>query len=403
MPIRVQTPKHGIVEFPDGTDEATMSKALQSLDASEPSAPEPGMVDRMLADNPALPGELRAVQGLLRGAKAHPVTAGAMIGGTLTAPLTGGASIPAAMAAAGLGAAGGAGAAIAGRQLATGVPESGMDTAKTMLEQGAAGAAGEGGGRGLMAVAAKAAPIVAKSVLRVAPSLQKEYGLDRMIQTFLNERIPVGQSTEAGTRMSASASDARDMAAAAEAAGAPPVSPWDSIREFRPVGKEIANRGANARPGVEAERREVVDRAKGLLDRGPVGVTRNQELKQSAQSDANSAFRAQDRGAQINDTTAKLDKAIAVGRQKAAETRVPGIKDVNKRTQDLMGLESVLEGAQMKSSSPLGWNPIHAASAMFPGASSHAAFGLQSASKLPFNDAFKTALLAALMQGQEQK
>jgi hypothetical protein len=33
MPIRVQTPNHGIVEFADGTDEATMTKALRTLDA----------------------------------------------------------------------------------------------------------------------------------------------------------------------------------------------------------------------------------------------------------------------------------------------------------------------------------------------------------------------------------
>lgn len=38
MPIRVQVPGHGIVEFPDGTDQATMAKALATLTPSPQSA-----------------------------------------------------------------------------------------------------------------------------------------------------------------------------------------------------------------------------------------------------------------------------------------------------------------------------------------------------------------------------
>lgn len=41
MPIRVQTPKHGIVEFPDGTDEATMTRAMQTLSGNAPAPPKP--------------------------------------------------------------------------------------------------------------------------------------------------------------------------------------------------------------------------------------------------------------------------------------------------------------------------------------------------------------------------
>jgi hypothetical protein len=39
VPIRVQTAKHGLVEFPDGTDEATMANALRTLD--KPAAASP--------------------------------------------------------------------------------------------------------------------------------------------------------------------------------------------------------------------------------------------------------------------------------------------------------------------------------------------------------------------------
>jgi hypothetical protein len=79
--------------------------------------------------------------------KGHPVESAAMAGGLLAVPLTGGASLLPAAAAAGLGGAGGAGLAIAGRQLVTGTPEAGTDTARTMAAQGATQALAEGGGR----------------------------------------------------------------------------------------------------------------------------------------------------------------------------------------------------------------------------------------------------------------
>jgi hypothetical protein len=71
MPIRVQTAKHGVVEFPDGTDEATMAKALRSLDGPEPAAPPAapksggGFVD-------ALPSIAGTAFSLAGGSKALP-------------------------------------------------------------------------------------------------------------------------------------------------------------------------------------------------------------------------------------------------------------------------------------------------------------------------------------------
>ncbi len=46
MPIRVQVLGHGVVEFPDGTDEATMKKALSLLNAPDtpPASPERSMM-----------------------------------------------------------------------------------------------------------------------------------------------------------------------------------------------------------------------------------------------------------------------------------------------------------------------------------------------------------------------
>lgn len=360
-------------------------------EAKPAPASAPSLVDAVLADNPALPPLLRGGQAVLRLAKRNPATAGAVVGGAIAAPFTAGMSVVPAMAIGG-----GAGALGAGAgQLASGQrPDVG-----TMATEGIGMATGEGLGRGAIALLSKAAPILGKAVLRASPTLQREF--PNLVETFLKERIPVGQSAEAGVRMKASAATARQMTADAEAAGAAPVGPRDIVKEFRGVRDEVADRAANARPGAAGEMKEIVTRAKGLRLAGPQSVTRNQALKQSAQADATNAFRAADRGAPINDVTAKLDKAVAIGRQKAAETRVPGIADVNKRTQSMMGLEGALEDAERKSAGTIGFNPVNWAAAMAPGASSRAAFLTDSVSRVPFNVLLRNALVAALGGGLE--
>lgn len=359
--------------------------------AKAEAAPEPSLTDAVMADNPAIPAPLRIVGALLRAAKAHPVQAGAMAGGAIAAPFTSGMSLIPAAAAVGGASALGAGAG----QLASGQ----SPDLRTMATEGAAGAVGQGVGAGVAKLAGKVAPMIGKAVLRASPTLQREF--DNLVPTFLKERIPVGQSATAGERMRESAATARQMAADAEASGASAVHPREIVKEFRPVRDAVKNRAANARPGADAEMKEIVTRAKGLRSAGPQPVTRNQTLKQSAQADASKAFRAADRGATINDTTAQLDKAVAVGRQKAAEARVPGIKDVNARTQSLMGLEHALENAEMKSASPLGFNPVNWAGAMMPGATSKVAFGIDAASHAPMAGTLRNALIAALMGSEE--
>lgn len=382
----------------DDIDDATLEKQVlakhpEYADLAQPEpqkpAPKASMVDMALMDNPALPPLFRGGQAVLRLAKRNPATTGAMVAGAAAAPFTGGMSVIPAMAISG-----GAGALGAGAgQLVSGQKP---DVA-TMAKEGAAMAGGEGLGRGAVALLSKAAPILGKAVLRASPTLQREF--PNLVETFLKERIPVGQSAQAGERMTESAGTARQMAAEADAAGAAPVGPRDIVKEFRGVRDEIANRAANARPGAGGEMQEIVTRAKGLRLAGPQSVARNQVLKQSAQTDASNAFRAAERGTPINDVTAKLDKAVAIGRQKAAEARVPGIADVNKRTQNLMGLEGALETAERKSASPLGFNPVNWGTAMAPGLGSRAAFTADSLTRAPIPGALRTLL--ALLAGED--
>lgn len=326
--------------------------------------------------------------------KNNPAQAGAMAGGALAAPFTGGMSILPAMAAVGGASALGAG---AGQALAGDTPDIG-----TMAKEGAISATGQGAGRLVTAAAGKLAPIVGKMVLSPTTRVQKEF--PEIVKTFLGERIPVGKSSVAGERGLQSAAQAKQIAASAEAAGAPPVGPREIVREFRGVRDDIVKRAENAAPEAAGQMQQVVERAKGLRRQGAKGVTRNQELKQQAQRDANTAFRAQDRGAVINDVGAELDKAVAVGRQKAAEARIPGIADVNKRTQSLMGLETALEDAEMRNAGMVSWNPAHIARALAPGLTSRGVFMLDSASRAALPGTARNALLAlsALLTGEQE-
>lgn len=349
------------------------------------------------ATQQAAPAELpfsRIGKFVINTIKNHPVQAGAMAASTAAAPFTGGMSLLPQLAAIGGASALGAGAG----QLASGkTPDLG-----TMAKEGALGAVGQGIGRGVSAVAGKVAPIIGKMVLSPTTRIQKEF--PDVVQTFLKERIPVGQSAVAGARGMESAAAAQQMAQAAEAAGASPVGPREIVGQFRGVRDEIVKRGENAAPEAAGQMKQLVDRAKELRRQGPKSVTRNQELKQSAQRDANKAFRAQDRGAQINDVGAELDKAVAVGRQKAAEARIPGIADQNKRTQSLMGLEGALEDAEMRNAGMVSWNPAHILRALAPGTTSHAVFGLNRVAQAPLPGGARTALLAlsALLSGEQE-
>lgn len=324
----------------------------------------------------------------------NPAQAGAMAAGTLAAPFTGGLSIPASLAAIGGASALGAGAG----QAAAGQ----MPSPRTMLKEGALGAGGQMLGRGVTGVLRKVAPVIARAVLKPGKPLQQEFGADTLVETFLKEGVPVGQSSSLGPRIAESADKAKNMIAQATAQGAPAVRPSEIVSQFRPVMDEAKRRAANAAPDAASQMQEIVGRAKALRAQGPTDLATNQTLKQQAQRDASAAFRAQDKGAVIKDTTAKLDKAVAVGRQRAAETRVPGIRDVNRQTQSLMGLEEALTDAEARNPGLVGINPLQWLGAMMPGTGSKVAFGVnRAAESVPFGGIFRNALLALLGSEQE--
>lgn len=127
---------------------AEVSKLVASRPAPEQGAQPPTQEkSSLLADNAAFPKQARVGLALMRLVRDNPVETGAVVGGTLAMPLTGGASLPAALAAAGLGSAGGAGVGLAAEQLASGKPRDTSDVLTQMGVHGLLGTAGEGAGR----------------------------------------------------------------------------------------------------------------------------------------------------------------------------------------------------------------------------------------------------------------
>jgi len=183
-----------------------------------------------------------AVMGTI---KNNPVSAGAIAGGLAAAPMTAGASLLPAMAASGLGAAGGAGLGLIAEQLGTGKPRTAGSVAGTMAAEGAMGAAGEGIGRGLATIAGKVAPHLSRAILKPSKALQREYGQDELIESFLKEGVPVGQSEKVGASAKASAGQADQMIADAQQAGAGP-------GEDRRVRLGVARRQHHANAGCLA-------------------------------------------------------------------------------------------------------------------------------------------------------
>jgi hypothetical protein len=304
-------------------------------------------------------GEGHVINGLMNLAKAaynHPVTAGALAGGMLAAPLTGGASIPAAMAASGLGAAGGAGlGSIANAAIGKeGGPKTAGDVAKTMALEGAAGAAGEGLGQGAAKLLRVGGKLVYKAALRPSMPLQREFG--DIAETGLREgvRVSEGGARQAGDLLSESASKAKGLIQDAQAAGAAPIRIKD-VAGSGGIGEVNQRAAVRARTGLSDERPAITGRIKAMQAQNPNGITldRAQTMKGELQDLAGRVYRAQEKGAPVLDLSADTNAALARGLRseiaKSAEAAgVPGVHAANERTQEMIGLNRAMEDANRR-------------------------------------------------------
>lgn len=383
-----------------GESEADIAAVIQRY-RSAPQ-PQPSTADRLLADNPAAPWNVRAGLAVARGIKSHPTTAGAIAGGIAGAALTGGASIPASMLAAGGGGAVGAGAGRVAERAGKGEPIEVGDVARTALVHGVGQAAGQGAGALLAKGAGVIAPKLLKGILRPSRRVQEDFG--DVIGTGLRERVPVGRSDVVRGRVEGSAREADGLIRQAEQAGAGNIPTSDVTQSFAPVSRILRERRQIGKPD---ELDELVDRGAALAGEFPNGIPLStaQTLKRRAQNDASQVFRAIDAGNPVKDTTAHLDRAVATGLRRALESRVPEVGPINRRTQELMGLQEAMEAAEARSGGVTGMNPLNWVGGMAPYVGSNIAFGFNALSKAPLASGVRgvAALAAALMDQAKRK
>lgn len=175
-------------------------------------------------------------------------------------------------------------------------------------------------------------------------TLKQQY--PNIAETGIEEGLALTRrgATEAGKRATASRQSVDATIAAAEQAGAGPVSTRRIITELRPVRDKLADR---VQLGMADETGAVSQRARMFAshNKGGIPLTRAQELKREAQDLAESAYRAQERGGTVNGTDLLLNEAQARGLRQEIERLVPEAGPMNARTQALMGLEKAAEHA----------------------------------------------------------
>jgi hypothetical protein len=393
--------------------------------SSAPSASPPSAIETMLADSPADPWDVRVAKFIARQAKAHPVTAGATVGSALA---TGGASIPAQIGLAALGAAGGAGYGMLAKGAGTGDYGTPTGNAERMFDEGASAAVGQGVGSAIAAGAPKIAKVLYRSALRPSVPLQKDFG--DLAATGLRDAIPVNEAGTAEVNaMRGSSADKAAGVLAAKDAERPTVAgllpPAQGIELPNKTGVLMGRDTPNI-PGARdvtypqlVGAREVLDRGMGTArsaagdapfpadaesalaaleqkfkDQRPYGMSLadTNRLKQTAQDLANAAYQDP---LSVHTTGTQFNKGVATGARQAIEARAPEVGPINARTQELIGLQRALENAQMRNPGPMSLRALPGYIA--PGLTSQASILMNKAA--PYAPAMLRSLLAALGGG----
>ena len=331
MPIQVEVPGKGLVEFPDGTPPEVMEQALAEF--REEAAPEHphARVARLVGENlPAIGG---AIGGLLGAAGGPGVAAG-------TAALGG--------------AAGRAGQHVIGGLQKRPVPQ-GTDLAADLGTAGATQGAVQLVGGAMGGALAKGARRMYQGLAKPSKALRQEF--PDVIDTAVKERIPLTQrgAQKVEQKLGASSAKAREVITQAEQAGAPPVQPREVVSAFPSVVKELRKRadiGQAPQFGAVGARGQRLMASHG---RSGIPLSRAQELKQTAQTSAQGAYRAKDRGvAKELGAEDLLDEATAKGLRQAIERRVPDVAPINRQTQSLIGVDRMLTDALGREGNTLG-------------------------------------------------
>jgi hypothetical protein len=343
----------------------------------------------------------------------HPVQSLAMLGGIAAAPLTGATSIPAAMAATGLGAAGGAGLGSIANALRGGEqgPRTAGDVAKTMATEGGLGAIGEGSGRAVMKGAELAGRGLYRAALLPINQILGKYG--DVVKTGIQEAIPVskgGAAKATKLRLARSADKADALKLADERVTFRAKGVADDARDVLGVKARELDVAGEGNPSDVFERRLQTFEAKN--PDGALTPSRLEGVKRTLDDRNGGAYmKLRKREPLTPKEQARIELTQAASR--AQESAIPGYREMNKGIMDASGLERAIQrrtsgsggnqGLENAMTMLGGVSALPARIAMLPPVLSRVGMGVHRAGQVPFNDMLKTALIAALGGGNDEQ
>lgn len=311
---------------------------------------------------PDAPGALKdALEGAGTYVKNNPRKVGAAVGGIGATLLTGGASLPAEIAAAGLGGMGGAGTGMtwdAIRQYLGGAPSSetlpatASDTTKAMIDEGAGQMASTGIGGGLSRFARGTGTAVMNGIIPKSVAEDFPKAAETLAARGINPTTERGFQKAAGLRR-VSAANTRGLAQAAESAGAPPITEADLVPSMgASIDKAVAERKAGnpGGAGVVRKRLTALMDAQPPMSSPPPGAMGPAGQPAIPLSDAATITRElQDEGRTTLDALSSAQRPsrlpsivandLASGVRQTANARIPGYQASNATTQNLIGAE----------------------------------------------------------------
>ena len=186
-----------------------------------------------------------------------------------------------------------------------------------------------------------------RSALKPSKAIREEFGGNEVADTLVKAGVPITRSgagsERVGEMLSASGADTAQTLATAEAAGAKPVTMRPVAASISRTRESVGERALRAEPTARVnEMRDAL-----LLENpGKIPLTRAQSMKQAEQGLAINAYKQEARGIPINNLETSVHEDIARGLREAIERRVPGVRNKNRRTQELIGALKAISGAE---------------------------------------------------------
>lgn len=186
-----------------------------------------------------------------------------------------------------------------------------------------------------------------RTALKVPKAVREEFGAQKVTDTLVKEGVPITRM-EAGTRkveglLNEAGQDTAQAIAAAEQAGAKPVTMRPVVKSLERTKEDVSKRVMRSEPMGRVQ-----DLRNAALNENPgkIPLTRAQEMKQAEQSLALDAYKKEARGIPVNNLETSVHEDLARGLREAIERRVPGVRNKNQRTQQLIGALKAITAAE---------------------------------------------------------